>query len=195
MPFGVLPAPDVVDFVVHQHTQIRDLLAEVLNTTGQERRDAFRAVLRLLAVHETAEEEVVHPTVRALEPGAGELVDARLEEERAANELLEQLDDMDTDDPAFMPLFVKLRAAVITHALYEQRYEFNRIRQHVSAPRRAAMRVLVQAAEGAAPTRPHAGVESAAANLILGPPLAIMDRARDAIRRVRERSGPTDASE
>jgi hypothetical protein len=191
MSFGKLPAPDVVDYLVQQHMQIRDLLANVLTTTGQARRDAFREVLRLLAVHETAEEEVVHPAVRGTEPGADDLVDARLAEERMANELLEQLDGMDTDDPAFMPLFAKLRSAVITHALYEQRYEFNRIRQHVSAPRRAAMRLLIQAAEATAPTHPHAGIESAKANLLLGPPVAIMDRTRDAIRRARESDNGT----
>lgn len=44
------------------------------------------------------------------------------------------------------------------------------------------MAVTVRLAEAVAPTRPHAGVESAKANLLLGPPVAIMDRARDAIR-------------
>jgi len=45
----------------------------------------------------------------------------------------------------------------------------------------------VRAAERIAPTRPHPGVESPAANFLLGPPLAIMDRARDAIREVLRR--------
>ena len=40
----------------------------------------------------------------------------------------------------------------------------------------------VRAAEATAPTRPHPGVETATANLLLGPPAAIMDRARDLIR-------------
>jgi hypothetical protein len=44
------------------------------------------------------------------------------------------------------------------------------------------MAATVKVAEAAAPTRPHPGVESAKANLLLGPPAAIMDRARDAIR-------------
>jgi hypothetical protein len=42
---------------------------------------------------------------------------------------------------------------------------------------------LVRAAEAAAPTRPHpAAGESAAANMIMGPPLALFDRIRDAVR-------------
>jgi hypothetical protein len=45
----------------------------------------------------------------------------------------------------------------------------------------------VQAAEKLAPTRPHpkAG-ESAAANLLAGPPMALFDRLRDAVRDWRE---------
>ncbi|MGX1274262.1 hypothetical protein RKD18_007456 [Streptomyces phaeoluteigriseus] len=33
-----------------------------------------------------------------------------------------------------------------------------------------------------APTRPHPGVESATANVALGPVAALMDRTRDAVR-------------
>lgn len=46
------------------------------------------------------------------------------------------------------------------------------------------MAATARIAESVAPTRPHPGVESATANLVLGPPIAIMDRARDAIRAV-----------
>jgi hypothetical protein len=41
----------------------------------------------------------------------------------------------------------------------------------------------LQAAEVAAPTRPHPkSGESGIANLLAGPPLALFDRARDAVR-------------
>jgi hemerythrin superfamily protein len=184
MPFGVMPPPDVVDYLVSQHAQARDLMATVLRSAGEERRHAFRRLVRLLSVHETAEEEVVHPLARAASDSRQ--VADRLAEEHDAKELLARLDGMDVDDPAFPPLFARLREAVLTHAISEQRYEFNRIRQRVPAAQRAAMRALVRAAEATAPTHPHPGVESATVNLLLGPPVAIMDRARDAIRRARE---------
>lgn len=188
MPFGAMPAPDVVEFLVAQHMQIRDLLAEVLTSTGTARQQAFGQVLRLLAVHETAEEEVVHPVARRATTGADQIVADRLEEEHNAKKLLEHLDGMEVDDPQFMTLFSTLRAAVLTHATAEQRYEFNRIRQHVSAPQRASMRTLVKAAEATAPTHPHPGVESATKNLLLGPVAAVVDRTRDAVRSARART-------
>lgn len=193
MPYGVMPKPDVVELLLHQHMQIRDLMMEVMAFGGEQRREAFRELVRLLSVHETAEEEVVHPVARRNVDQGEPIVSDRLDEERVAKELLEQLDGMDPDDEQFLPLFLEMRNAVITHAVYEQRYEFNRLRQHCSPRELQGMRGLVKAAEATAPTRPHAGVESATANLLLGPPTAIMDRTRDAIREARDggtRSGP-----
>lgn len=187
MPFGVLPPPDIVDYLVDQHMQIRDLAFEVLGTGGYRRREAFPALLHLLSVHETAEEEVVHPAARDALAGGDPLVDDRLAEEREAKQMLQQLEGMDLDDPEFEPLFQRLRTAVITHALYEQRYEFSRLRQHLSTSRRAAMRKLAKAAEATAPTHPHPGAQSATANAVLGPVASIMDRTRDAIRSAREK--------
>lgn len=184
MPFGVMPKPDVVDRLVAQHMQVRDLMHVVMTSTGEAKRDAFETVVRMLSVHETVEEEVLHPVARRI---AGEhgVVEDRLDEENAAKQVLGELDGMDVDDPRFDPLFALLRTAVITHALAEQRYEFNRVRQYCSESERGGMLTLVQAAEKAAPTHPHAGVESATANLALGPAVALVDRARDAIRAAR----------
>lgn len=192
MPFGVLPAPDIVDLLIRQHMEARDLATEVLTTSGKDRESAFHALVRLLSVHETAEEEVVHPAARRAMTDGDLVVDDRLEEERRAKELLKQLDGMDVDDPEFLPGFEQLRAAVISHALYEQRYEFSRLRQHLPTSVRGSMRLLAQAAEATAPTRPHPGVQSATANSLLGPAAAIVDRTRDAIRAVRSSAEPDD---
>jgi hypothetical protein len=44
------------------------------------------------------------------------------------------------------------------------------------------MAAAVKAAEAFAPTHPHAGVESATANLAAGPIAALVDRVKDAVR-------------
>ncbi len=187
MPYGGLPRPDVVDLLYGQHSRIRDLMMEVLATSGEDRKAPWRELVRLLSVHETAEEEVVHPVARRRLEEGDAIIGDRLQEEHDAKELLEQLDGMDPDDPEFLPLFMRMRKAVITHAVYEQRYEFSYLRNKVSTAELVGMRALAVAAEATAPTHPHAGVESATANLLLGPPTAIMDRARDAIRTAQER--------
>ncbi|MFD5573616.1 hemerythrin domain-containing protein [Streptomyces cadmiisoli] len=174
---------DVVALLMRQHGDIRNLFDEVEQSQGEERRDAFRRLVRLLAVHETAEEEVVHPFARRALSGGEQVVKDRLAEERAAKETLAALDDLDTDDPTFMPQLMKLRKDVQEHARAEERYEFIHIRRSTDVTNLAAMANAVKAAEAIAPTHPHPGIESAAANLALGPVAALMDRAKDAVRK------------
>ncbi|MET7795580.1 hemerythrin domain-containing protein [Streptomyces decoyicus] len=183
------PDTDVVALLMRQHGDIRNLFDEVEAATGEERRDAFRCLVRLLAVHETAEEEVVHPFARRSVPGGEQVVEDRLAEEKAAKETLAALDDLDTDDPKFMPQLMKLRMDVQTHARAEERYEFTHIRRSTDDANLAAMARAVKAAEAMAPTRPHPGVESGAANVALGPVAALMDRTKDVVRKAMEKNG------
>ncbi|MEV5546557.1 hemerythrin domain-containing protein [Streptomyces sp. NPDC052309] len=180
---------DVVALLMRQHGDIRNLFDEVEATTGEERRDAFRRLVRLLAVHETAEEEVVHPFARRGFPGGEQVVEDRLAEERAAKETLAALDEMDTDGPEFMPQLMQLRTDVQQHARAEERYEFTHIRRSADATALAAMAKAVKAAEAMAPTHPHPGVESGAANVALGPIAALMDRTKDTVRKAMGNNG------
>jgi hemerythrin superfamily protein len=179
---------DVVDLLLTQHARIEEQFLLVTAATGEAKRDAFDDLVRLLAIHETAEEEVVHPVSRGLIDGGDPFIDDRLDEERQAKEVLQQLLEAGVDDDGFEAGLLLLRNAVLTHAKYEERYEFPELRAKVSADRLRTMATAVRAAEAVAPTRPHPGAESAKANLALGPPLAVVDRARDLIRKATKRS-------
>jgi hemerythrin superfamily protein len=174
---------DVVDLLMTQHARIEEQFLLVVGATGDARREAFDTLVRLLAVHETAEEEVVHPLSRSIADGGDALVDERLAEERQAKEMLEALVKSGPDGDGFDAALLLLRNAVLAHARYEERYEFPQLRAKVPAERLVSLASAVRAAEALAPTRPHPGTESALANLALGPPLAIIDRARDLIRK------------
>ncbi|AVT28336.1 hemerythrin [Plantactinospora sp. BC1] len=178
------PEPDVVDLLLAQHARIEELFLLVTGGDGETRRDAFDDLVLLLAVHETAEEEVVHPLARTLPGGGGdELVDDRLAEERQAKEMLKELVDGGVQADGFDEGVLLLREAVLQHARHEERYEFPLLRQHVPATRLRRLATALQAAEAVAPTRPHPGAESATANAALGLPLAVLDRVRDSLRR------------
>ncbi|MGW0523012.1 hemerythrin domain-containing protein, partial [Crossiella sp. NPDC003009] len=113
---------DVIDLLQRQHQEIRGLFAE-LETAGAERRgDLFRDLVRLLAVHETAEEEVVHPEVKRLENGEP-VVAARIGEEHRAKQLLSTLDEIGPDAEVFDTLLRQLRDDVLAHAEHEERDE------------------------------------------------------------------------
>lgn len=179
---GERPSVDVIDLLLAQHARIEQLFRDVLDAQGEQRRQRFEALVRLLAVHETAEEEVVHPFARARIDAGPEVVQARLAEERMAKELLLRLSEAGPDAPDFEDRFIELRDIVLLHAQREERYEFPHLRHTTDARTRERMADAVRVAEMVAPTRPHPGVESASANLLLGPGLAMVDRIRDAIR-------------
>lgn len=176
-------AQDVVEFLIGQHMQIRDLFTEVETSTGQARRDAFERLVTLLAVHETAEEQLIHPLVRTGVDGGGDIVDDRLAEERAAKEMLARLEDLGPDAAEFPSLLAELRVSVLTHAHHEEAYEFRYLRREVAAAQLQPLVDMVRAAEAVAPTHPHPGVESATANTVAGPVVSLFDRTKDMVRR------------
>lgn len=173
---------DVVELLIAQHGMIRNLFDEVEQAPAGKRADAFTRLVRLLAVHETAEEEILHPYARTKLDGGDAVVEDRLEEEHEAKKLLQEMDKAGPDAPNFMENLLTLRAAVEAHARAEERYEFAQLVQRTSQEERRAMAAGVKAAEAMAPTHPHPGVESATKNLLVGTPTAMMDRARDVIR-------------
>lgn len=172
---------DVVTLLKEQHKEIRRFFTEIEQAAGEQRRDLFHHLVGLLAVHETAEQEVVHPDVRWMN-GGEPIVDARIGEERSAMELLQKLYDMGPESEGFDTLFRQLRDDVLAHCKHEEEDEFPLLHQAHNADQLHTMATWVRAAEAVAPTRPHPGMESPAANILLGPPVAIIDRARDAVR-------------
>jgi hemerythrin superfamily protein len=174
---------DVVKFLKDQHNLIKDMFDEVLSASDTDAREkAFIELRQLLAVHETAEEMVVHPRVRHEAAKGDEIVDARLEEEHKAKQMLTKLEKMDVGSQKFIDELTKFRDAVIDHAEHEENEEFTQLQRNLNADDRERMAKAVLAAEAISPTRPHAGVESAKMNFAVGPFVSMLDRARDAIR-------------
>ncbi|CND46713.1 hemerythrin HHE cation binding domain-containing protein [Mycobacterium tuberculosis] len=178
-------AENVVDLLLAQHDEIRRLAATVEKSGGKARKDAFDELRRLLAVHETAEEEVVHPFARRAIGNGSRVVDDRLKEENKAKGVLSELEKMDTDSPGFAEKFAAFHKDVEAHAAHEEREEFPRIRQEATPEQMRGMAKAVRAAEAVAPTHPHQGAESPTKNIAVGPLAAVTDRVRDAIDKVR----------
>ncbi|WP_319432016.1 hemerythrin domain-containing protein [Mycobacterium sp. RTGN5] len=173
---------DVVDFLKHQHNLIKDMFDEVLHASDPKAREkAFVDLRQLLAVHETAEEMVVHPRARRDVTDGDNIVDTLLKEEHEAKEQLSALEKMDIDSAEFLNALTTFRDAVIQHAEHEENEEFSELQAELDAADLKRMVGAVRAAEAIAPTRPHPGVESATLNFAVGPFASMLDRARDAI--------------
>jgi len=179
----IIQSPDdVIGFLKAQHNLIEDMFDQVLHASDPHAREKpFVQLRQLLAVHETAEEMVVHPRVRREVDAIDSIVDARLEEEHDAKELLSSIEKIDITSQQFIDELTKLRDAVMDHALHEESFEFPRLQRELDAEELKRLGTAVRAAEAIAPTRPHAGVESAKLNFAVGPFASMIDRARDLI--------------
>ncbi|MGH3968335.1 MAG: hemerythrin domain-containing protein [Mycobacterium sp.] len=179
----IIRSPDeVVAFLKAQHNLIEDMFDQVLHASDpQAREKPFVQLRQLLAVHETAEEMVVHPRVRREVDAGDAIVDARLKEEHDAKEQLSKLESIDISSQEFIDELSKLRDAVLDHAKHEENDEFPKLQRELDGDELKRLATAVRAAEAIAPTRPHPGVESAMLNFAVGPFASLLDRARDAI--------------
>jgi hemerythrin superfamily protein len=178
----VQSSDDVVKFLVGQHNQIKDMFDDVLSASSDDaRQQAFVDLRQLLAVHETAEEMVVHPRARGELGGGDEIVEARLQEEHDAKVQLKHLETLDIGSAEFLKELKSFQQAVLDHADREEAEEFPGLQRELSAQDLKQLTGAVRISEAIAPTRPHPGVESAKANLVAGPFASMLDRARDAI--------------
>jgi iron-sulfur cluster repair protein YtfE (RIC family) len=173
----------VVDLLVGQHEDVRKQFEKVAKATGKNRAAAFDRLRYLLAVHETAEEEIVHPFARQAIGNGARIIGARLKEEKEAKTLLQQLERLDADSADFEPLLERLRKAVEAHAAKEEQVEFTKIAEKATPQQLKGMVAAVKIAEAIAPTHPHPGTESPSKNVTVGSVASVVDRTRDAIHK------------
>lgn len=176
---------DAVEFLTDQHQEIRRRFGAVAQGAGDSRQREFESLIRLLAVHETAEEEVIYPALRTF-GDHNAVVEARQAEEDEAKKQLVDLERMDVGSPEFLTQLELVRTGIEAHASAEEREVFPALRAALEDDRLARMASALQVAEALAPTHPHKmAPESASGNLLVGPFVAIADRARDALRELR----------
>jgi hemerythrin superfamily protein len=122
--------PDGVTAVIGpQHERVKALLAAVGQQTGGKRATAFYQLRLLLALHETAEEQVIHPQVqRLLEFRERAFLD-RIAEEQTAAQAIRALEGLDVDSDQFNASFGPLAASVTEHAAAEESDEWPALRQ------------------------------------------------------------------
>jgi hemerythrin superfamily protein len=164
-----------------QHQTVRSLMATIKGAAPGSRGDSFEPLVRLLAVHETAEEMVVYP---ALRNGAGDagarVAEARKQEEDQAKKALSDLERLDPASDAFMQAFESFSAAVEEHASAEEEEVFPLLARTTDAEALRGLGAQLEVAEGIAPTHPHKSApESAVGNMLVGPFVSMVDRVRD----------------
>ena len=82
---------DIGEVVRCQHRVLRRLFGDVEAARGRRRLEVLEDLVRYLAVHETLEEDLVYPALRAAGPDGARVADARRDEEREATAMLHDL--------------------------------------------------------------------------------------------------------
>ncbi|MEU6642525.1 hemerythrin domain-containing protein [Saccharomonospora sp. NPDC046836] len=172
-----MPETDVIELLLHQHREIRRLFTRVQKATPQDRGEAFDRLRRFLALHETAEEMVLHPDARKALADGDRVIDARLAEEKHAGEMVAELEQLGPDDEGFLPALAQLKKALFEHAGREERTEFPEMRKAHEKARLTELGRTVKAAEATPLTGSYA---------------AMVDRSRDVLRQAAQQFSDGD---
>ena len=130
---------DVLDEVLRDHGEIKELFAVLEGASGEQKSAVFANLAAKLKAHETAEQQVVHPLLQRADATE---VQHRIAEEQTADQELAELERMGCDDPGFDGAVRAFKSQVLQHAEAEEHEEHPRIRETVDADelRRAASR-------------------------------------------------------
>lgn len=173
---------DVTTVLRDQHAEIRRAFRQAA-LPGPGRPEAFRRLVRILAVHEAAEEAHVHPTTRRL--GRVATAAARVGEEEHAKYLLARLSEIGPHGAGYLRGLWALRKEVLAHSAREEREEFPAL-DRLGEARRQMLGIEVWLARVLAPTRPHPKVNGELANKLAMPVFGPADRVKDAVQRLRD---------
>jgi hemerythrin superfamily protein len=174
---------EIFPVLVDQHHRIDDLFRRALDAQGDERRRAFIALRRLIAVHETAEEVLVHPRIRWVDRDGDVQARARIEEETAIKSRLVELEDLEPDSTEFADGLTQLRAIAMTHNRAEETEEFPALARGLNDSQQKHLSRRLAVVERMAPTRPHPGLALGGENILAGGFAAIVDRVHDLLAR------------
>ena len=146
-------------------------------------------VVEQLSVHATVEEQVFYPAIRDASDELRELVLEALEEHHAAKTTLSELEKMPPTAERFRAKMSVLIENVRHHVEEEENELFEKVREAVQAKQLEQIGETLEQAKQTAPTRPHPlQPDQPPLNVLLGAPVAVLDRvvttARDVFDRV-----------
>ena len=126
--------PDVIDVLLGQHVEIRRLCAQV-QQAGDDRRQLFDALARLVHSHEVGERTVAHRPVRNSNRFGDEVGRACMLEEETIDLTIGRLHRLGVEHADFEDGFASLRQAIAEHTAREERDEFPLLRRYVPVDR------------------------------------------------------------
>jgi hypothetical protein len=138
-------AGDVIAVIGSQHEHVKTLLQAVTQQAGPRRAAAFHTLRLTLALHETAEQQAIHPLALRQLGAYDRAASDRIAEEQTAGQTIGALELVNVDSDQFNATFGHLVSSVTGHAAAEEADEWPALRQITDPPVIKAMIEQMQA--------------------------------------------------
>ncbi|HEX2272246.1 MAG TPA: hemerythrin domain-containing protein [Acidimicrobiales bacterium] len=154
------------------------------------RRQIVDKIIQELSVHAAIEEQVFYPAVREAVPDSEDVVLESLEEHHVVKWTLAELEDLDPEHERFVPKTTVLIESVRHHVEEEEDELFPKVREVLKRKRLEEVGEAMAKAKEVAPTRPHPKApDTPPGNLVAGAGAAVVDKAKDAVKKAAKSSG------
>ena len=176
--------PDAIQLLTTDHAEVDAMFGQIESLPeGDARNDLVNGIIRELSVHAAIEEQVLYPVMRKELPDGDHLVQAAIDEHQQVKEALAAIERADTPTERD-PLLVQLIADVRHHVEEEETELFPKLQASIGTSELKDMGTKLAAAKKMAPTHPHPNAPNTPpGNVVAGAAAAVMDKARDALRR------------
>jgi hemerythrin superfamily protein len=171
---------DVVDILTADHHEVQALVGQIATADPAQRRDLTDTVIAELVRHSVAEEMYVYPAMREHVPDGESQVQHDTEEHQQLEEIMKELEGLETEDPSFLEAIGRLEAVLRDHVSDEEKDQFPLLRARLSTEDLVELGQKVETAKKLAPTRPHPSApHSELFHKLVGPGVGMVDRLRD----------------
>lgn len=175
---------DAIQLLTTDHADVEQMFTQVESLPEGEGRDRLvEGIVRELSVHAAIEEQVLYPAMRTALPDGETLVQEAIDEHQQVKETLAAIERA-ASSAERDPLLVQLIGNVRHHVEAEESELFPKLRASVGSGELREMGGTLAAAKKVAPAHPHPKApDTPPGNIVGGAAAAVMDRARDALRR------------
>ncbi|HEY8374226.1 MAG TPA: hemerythrin domain-containing protein [Pseudonocardiaceae bacterium] len=176
---------DLITLLTADHRRVEALferLGQLAGGTGREAKVVAEQVVIELVRHSVAEELHLYPVVRARVPDGDRIAEHELAEHLDAERTMAELEGMNPEHEEFWPTVHRLMRQIRQHVQEEENELFPQLRSVCTTEELVELGRKAALAKTIAPTRPHpAAPHTPPGNLVLGPMMGVLDRARDIV--------------
>ena len=175
---------DAIQLLTADHTEVEQMFRQLeAMPTGDAKGQLVSDVIRQLSIHAAIEEQILYPAMRKALPDGETLVQEAIDEHQQVKEILAAIEKADTDFKQ-TPLVTQLIENVRHHVDEEETELFPKLRASIASAELEAIGGKLAAAKKMAPTHPHPNAPNTPpGNIVGGAAAAVMDKARDALKR------------